>query len=397
MNPAAPVAMGATARWRQVPRKWQAVMVLLAALVVAEFVISFAGALYGTPSRSILGSASSLDTSGKGTAALAQLLGSSRHAVRLLEGPLDHAALPVPGTLFVLDPGRRLSSELPAISRYLAAGGRVVLAGRQVATTLRALLGTGLLPIWQSAITGTTRPSSREPEDYAAGVVVSGGAGSWRRAATSPPSVRTLLAGPGGALALLADIGPGRLVLLASSSPLENASLARADNAAFGLDLAGPAGAAVAFDEYDHLQTSPGSGIADLPGHWQLALLLGLAAVLVWILSAARRFGPPARAERELVPPRIAHVDAVAALLASGSADRLRAGAAPLRLAARERLCRALSVGPYATDSELLAASESRGMAPELVVAILAEPRSERDLLALGRGYATLTERRRWS
>jgi hypothetical protein len=314
-------------------------MVLLAALVVAEFVISFAGALYGTPSRSILGSASSLDTSGKGTAALAQLLGSSRHAVRLLEGPLDHAALPVPGTLFVLDPGRRLSSELPAISRYLAAGGRVVLAGRQVATTLRALLGTGLLPIWQSAITGTTRPSS----------------------------------------------------------PLENASLARADNAAFGLDLAGPAGAAVAFDEYDHLQTSPGSGIADLPGHWQLALLLGLAAVLVWILSAARRFGPPARAERELVPPRIAHVDAVAALLASGSADRLRAGAAPLRLAARERLCRALSVGPYATDSELLAASESRGMAPELVVAILAEPRSERDLLALGRGYATLTERRRWS
>jgi hypothetical protein len=36
-------------------------------------------------------------------------------------------------------------------------------------------------------------------------------------------------------------------------------------------------------------------------------------------------------------------------------------------------------------------------MAPELVVAILAEPRSERDLLALGRGYATLTERRRWS
>ena len=32
-----------------------------------------------------------------------------------------------------------------------------------------------------------------------------------------------------------------------------------------------------------------------------------------------------------------------------------------------------------------------------VVVAILAEPRSERDLLALGRGYATLTERRRWS
>ena len=54
--------------------------------------------------------------------------------------------------------------------------------------------------------------------------------------------LRTLLGGSRGALALLAEVGRGRLVLLASSSPLDNGLLGCDDNAAFALDLAGPAG-----------------------------------------------------------------------------------------------------------------------------------------------------------
>ena len=64
-----------------------------------------------------------------------------------------------------------------------------------------------------------------------------------------------------------------------------------------------PVAAPVAFDEYDHLLTSSGSGIAGLPGHWQAGLLLALVAVVVWILSAARRFGPATAASRELAGP----------------------------------------------------------------------------------------------
>jgi hypothetical protein len=308
--------------------------------------------------------------------------------------------LQVPGTLFVLNPQGKLTSELAAIHGYLLAGGTVVLAGRPAAGVLRDLLGPGPLPIWQEATPGLSRAAAPAPENYAANTVISTTSGSWRTAATGgveDQRLRTLLGGSRGALALLAEVGRGRLVLLASSSPLDNGLLGRDDNAAFALDLAGPAGSPVAFDEYDHLKTSSGAGIAGLPGHWQAGLLLALVAVVVWILSAARRFGPPVRAEREPVPPRIAHVDAVAALLASGAPARLAAGAAPLRVAAREKLCRVLRARPDTKDAELVARAASAALPPDLVTAIVAEPRSEKDLLALGRAYATLSERGRWS
>jgi hypothetical protein len=373
-------------------------MVVLAAALVIEFAFSLAGAVYGTPSRSILGPASSLDTSRKGTAALAQMLGGRRHRVRELEGPLRSAVLPVPGTVFVLDPQKQMSPELATLSRFLVAGGRLVLAGKPGAGVLRGLLGNGPLPVWQAATPGATHLGAPAPENYAAGTVVSTQPGSWRLSAVSGQlagGARVLLDGPHGALALLANIGRGSLVLLASSSPLENANLAKADNAAFALDITGRGTTPVIFDEYDHLQTSSGAGIAGLPGHWQAALGLALLAVIVWMLSAAQRFGPPVPAERELVPPRIAHVDAVAALLSSGPPERRIAAVAPLRRAARERLCRSLGANEDAPDAELWERTPSAAIAPEQVRAVLTEPRSEKDLLALGDAYVSLSGRGR--
>ncbi len=375
-------------------------MVVLAGAVVIEFSLSLVGAVYGTPSRSVLGPASSFDTSGTGTAALAQLLRGERHLVRQLENPLRGAELSGPGTLFVLDPQKDLSSELSAIRSYLGSGGRVVLAGRPAPATLKALLGPGALPRWQETGPGPSHPGAPEPENYAASTVLSNGDGSFKLSPTAPSwagAASILLGGPHGALALIARVGQGRLVLLASSSPLDNANLPRDDNAAFALDLAGPPGTAVTFDEYDHLQSSSGSGIAGLPGHWQAALALGLLAVIVWILSAARRFGPPEPAERALAPARVAHVDAVAALLASGPPGRLIAGAEPLRRAARARLCSALGAGPDAPDSELWTRAGPVSITPDLVTAILTEPRSQTDLLALGKAYVALARRGRWS
>jgi len=121
-------------------------MVIAAAAVVVEFTLSSAGAVYGTPSRSILGPASSLATSTGGTAAFSQLLKEDGYPVRQLQVPLRSTSLPLPGTLFVLDPQHSLTEELPVISRYLASGGRVVLAGKPAVGTLRALLGAGTLP-----------------------------------------------------------------------------------------------------------------------------------------------------------------------------------------------------------------------------------------------------------
>ena len=246
-------------------------MVIAAGAVVVEFALSLVGSVYGTPSRLIVGPASSFDTSSRGVSALAQLLAGRRHPIRQLNVPVRSASLPLPGTLFVLDPQATLTNELPAIDRYLAAGGSVVLAGRPAVGTLRVLLGRGPLPLWQAATPGPSRAGAPVPQNYAARTVISNTGGSWRTTTTTgvagpkPGQVRTLVGGTRGALALIADVGRGRLVLLASSSPLDNGLLARGDDAAFALDLAGPAGTAVAFDEYDHLQTSSGSGIAGLP------------------------------------------------------------------------------------------------------------------------------------
>jgi len=376
-------------------------MVVAAGAIVVEFAISFAGGVYGAPSRSIIGPASSLDSSGSGTAAFAQLLTDRKHPVRQLTVPVSTTTLPVPGTLFVLDPQGELTSDLATLHRYLAAGGRVVLAGRPATATLRALLGAGPLPVWQATTTRSWRPGAPEPETYGVRTVVSDTLGAWQTAtsdetvANASRPVRILLGGSRGALALLVLVGRGRLVLLATGAPLDNAHLADADNAALALDLAGPDSAPAIFDEYDHGLGRPGSGIAGLPGHWQVALLLALVAVLVWMLSAARRLGPPLPAERELVPPRIAHVDAVASLLASGSAARLVAGADPLRQAARERLVHVLRAPRDSTDADLVAAASTLLLPPDVVASVLGEPRSEADLIALGRAYATLAEKGR--
>jgi hypothetical protein len=184
-------------------------------------------------------------------------------------------------------------------------------------------------------------------------------------------------------------------VLVASSAPLQNDLLAQADDAAFAIDLAGTAGAPVAFDEYDHGLGRTGTGLAGLPTHWKAGLLLGLLAALVWMWSAARRFGPPERAERELIPARVLHVDAMALLLSSGDAERLAAGAAPLRVQGRAALRRRLRADPLATDAELaaLAASDSvPSLTPELVTALLTTPESENDIVAEGRAFVALTQ-----
>ena len=67
------------------------------------------------------------------------------------------------------------------------------------------------------------------------------------------------------------------------------------------------------------------------------------------------------------------------------------------REAAREQLCGVLRARPDATDAELVARAASTALPADLVTAIVTEPRSEKDLLALGRAYATLSERGRWS
>lgn len=378
-------------RWRQVPRRWRAVMILAVAAVFAYFASSLAGGLYNPPTGTAAGPSSSTDTSVSGTAAMARLLNDRGHDVQQLTVPLSTAALPTNGTLFVLDPADSILPDATALRRYLDDHGRLVLGGSVSQRLLHGIVGPGPVPVWQSLASGDASPVRSTADDAHVSTVRGGPTGSWRD--ENANSFRVLLEGSAGAFEIETTVAGGTLVLLASTAPLQNAQLAQADDAALAIDLAGAAGAPVAFDEYDHGLGRSGTGLAGLPSHWKAALALALLAVLLWMWSAARRFGPPQRADRELIPARVAHVDAMASLLASGNVERLAAGATTLQSAGRETLCRVLRASPDATDEqlvELAAMGDVPSVTAEVAAVLLRAPQSEQDVIAEGRAFATL-------
>ena len=101
----------------------------------------------------------------------------------------------------------------------------------------------------------------------------------------------------GGTQARVGD-GGGEMELLADGSPIENARIDEADNAAFGLALAGAAGTPVVFAEGVH-GYGESRGLGAIPGRWKVALFgLGVAAI-VFAWAHARRLGPPDRPTRD--------------------------------------------------------------------------------------------------
>jgi hypothetical protein len=175
------------------------------------------------------------------------------------------------------------------------------------------------------------------------------------------------------------------VILLADPSPLQNRLLGRADNAAFGLSLAGAGHRPAAFLESYH-GYGQSSGLRALPLEWKL-LLAGLAAAtLVWMVSRARRFGPPEKRTRDLPPPRSAYVDALAGILAR--THKRDEAVSPVRARARTELLRRAALSADADDDALLAAAKRLGV--EDAEAIVRPARTDADVVAVGRAFAQI-------
>jgi hypothetical protein len=352
-----------------------AVIVLLNAIAFA--VRELAPEPSGPPS-------SSLATTPGGLAAWASLLERRGHPVRRLrERPADR--LPAPSTtLVVADPKSLGRGDPEAIARFVRRGGRVVVAGRATGQLLARVTGG---PVPGRATRGpriATPGAGRAPEARDVGRVEAARAVGWRPA---PRGLTPVLVRRGAAPLLVAgEVGRGRLLALADSSPLQNTGLRRADNAALALRLAGPEGRPDVFAESVH-GFAPRSGLAALPGRWQIALGGLLLAALLGLLALGRRFGPPERADRELPPPRRAYVDAVAATLRRTN-DPV-AATAPLRAAARAEAARQAGLPSDATPAEIQAAATRLGLPPDEVEA-LGEQAGQDAVLAGGRALARL-------
>lgn len=324
---------------------------------------------------------SSYATAGHGVAAYADLLARYGHHVsRLREAPAEVALDPA-DTLVVLEPVGLTEEDGNAIAAFLENGGRLIAGGRAPSGWLSWILAA---PDWTTdAAERSDRRLAPISELERVSTVRAAGDGSWSAAAGGLPA----LADGRQTLLLVASPGEGRALLLADVSPLQNGWLDEADNATFGLALAGEPGRRVVFAESVH-GFGRASGFAAIPDRWWWALGGLLLAALLWLVARGRRLGPPERQERELPPPRRAFVEAVGSLLAR-TRDAGNAGAR-VQSAARAQLARRLGLGADASADELRAAAARAKLPADELDAVLEPVHDERQLVAAGRALARL-------
>lgn len=314
------------------------VVVAVVAVFVALNAISLAVATLNPEPGGERGSAYA--TQPRGAAAYAELLRRAGHGVSYLRTPLADAEPDPAATLVVLEAPSLDRAERATLRHFLRDGGRLVVGGPDA--------GRGIVPgapDWLPYGARRARPGIPVSETRAVRLVETAGAGGFASAGATLPVL-------GGATPLLtlARVGRGRALLLADAAPLQNGLIARADNAALALALAGEARRPVTFVESVH-GFDERTGLAALPARWKLALLFAMLAALLWLASRARRFGPPEDAGVEPAPARREHVEALA--IALRRAREPQAALEPVRAAARAQVLRRAALAPDADDAAL--------------------------------------------
>jgi hypothetical protein len=295
-----------------------------------------------------------------GAAAYAELLGRAGHPVEQ-ERALPHSSPPSAGTtVFLLDPPAVDPKDLAALRAFVRGGGRLVASGLS-REAMHALVSR---PPQRA-------PGSRRVQEDGLQIATDGRA-VWRNEG----------------LVAVRRAGRGSVEFLADSSPLQNRLLGSADNAGFGLSLAGAASRPVAFlESYHGYGTGGGSGLSALPLAWKLLLAgLGLAGI-VYAIARGRRFGPPEEEGRSLPPPRRQYVDSLAAVVARSK--RRDAAVEPVRREARDELLRRASLPP---DGDVRFAATRLGFTDEDAEALLRPAQTDDDVLALGRTAARIRQ-----
>jgi hypothetical protein len=316
-------------------------------------------------------------TSPPGLAAYAELLERSGHRVIKRRTKLAGEAAPQ-GTLVVLDAAGIDQDEADAISRFVLGGGRLVAGGVRGASWLGDDLPVRgdhppdpagvLAPASETQGVTTVRPLDGGALDRLGGAL-------------------PIVGSPGAVLAAVARPGRGRVIVLADASPLQNRALAEADNAAFGLALAGAPGEPVTFLETVHGYGAE-TGLAAIPARARWALLLLALAGIAFCWSHARRIGPPEEDERPLPPPRGDYVDALAGALVR--TQRPAEVARPVRAAARDALARRAGLPADAPEAALADAAQRVGLGDAETAALLREPDDLDGALATGRALAAI-------
>ena len=356
-------------------RIWIALGAMVGVVLVANLVAQgLDRAVGGSQPGGAVGS--SYATAPDGLAAYAALLTRFGHDVHQQRGTFDDQDVPGNSTVFVLEPSDLTVNESAALLEFVTTGGRLVIGGSSPFYIHRL---RDRPPTWEPG--GDASWDLVDPVLGNVHTIASAATGSW----SSVGSGRAVVGTDSFALLTSDTVGRGQILFLADASPLENAYLAAADNAAFGIALAGAPGAPVVFAEGVHGYGSS-RGLAAIPVRWKVALVLLVLAALAFVWSRARRFGPPDRTARGLPPARVDYVHALSVNL-----ERTRdpAGAlAPVQRSARARVASGAGLDAHASDEQLAGAARAIGCTDAEIAALLAPVADDEHVIALGRALA---------
>jgi len=325
---------------------------------------------------------SSYGTQPTGLAAVASLFNHYGHRVERQRGSLAGTTLDPALTMFVIEPASLTADDDATLLEFVTRGGRLVIGGSDP-FYLRRLRDHP--PQWDP--NGSASYFEIAPELNARRVDTAG-VGAWTSAGSG-----TVLAHTGDAALLTAErVGAGEIFFLADASPLENDYLARADDAAFALGLAGDSTRPVAFAEGTH-GYGEARGLSAIPTPWKVSLVILGAAAVVLAWSRSRRLGPPDRPSRDLPPPRAEYVRALAVSL-----ERARdpgTALAPLQQWARLQIAQRAHLRSDASPEEIDRAAITLGFSEAERAAIWYPPTDDNSALALGQLVSRLSQAER--
>lgn len=327
---------------------------LIGAAVTMLVLFGLTYILRPVPAQQAIGRPSSYSAEWLGTKAAFVLLQQLGYRVERWESPpIELPELPAGTTLILAEPSERSSSaDRAAISRFVSAGGRLLVMGASGAAFAPR---SSSVPIPDSDL--TPKPFSAwlpSPLSRNAPEVTMVAPDQWASLGTSQLAIYGRDGQPG---VVWYRFGKGEVIWWAIASPISNGSIQEKGNLALFLNSLGRPTSRVLWDEYFHgMRRTLSSYFAETPLPWAgLQIVLVFAAVL---LTFSRRSGPVRQPANESRLSALEFVDTMGNLYESAHAAQAAVEIVYQRL--RLSLIRKLGVPAKAKLPELCQAAASR-------------------------------------
>ena len=267
----------------------------IVALLLSLAIVGVIALLETPPATDLPGSSSSAKPDGT-LALYSWLERSGYHVMRSSDRGLGLGSVaPVRATLLVLAPYTDVPADQAAsIERWVSAGGQAVLAtDGSYGSVPFGRLGIRVVSTLPEPVE-VVQPLFHSPP-------VSHLAGEAAAVASGLPPAAVGAVSADGAVVMAVPRGAGRFWVVAAPDLLDNAHIGREDNRKLLLNMVGPVGRTVVFDEFTVPPAAGSAGFNWLTDSaWGVAVLLALTLVLLYRWLSGMRLGPavvPLRAD----------------------------------------------------------------------------------------------------